>query len=1500
MRDPINEGNVKSICLAVFLILLSSNILSASGEVIPHSSTDEHAEVNLDLDPISDRLVEYDPIRINNDIDFQNTVDQEGWKGNGTAWDPWVIESLKIDGTDEGCGLYIGNTTGHFVVKDSVFTNGSGRYWKPYFMRTGVVIFNSTNGDLINVTSVFNDRYGSYIDDCSYVNISEGYFAYNERGLMIASSVKTDVTKNHVYSCKYGVYLDSSDENSMVNNTFESINSTGIFLTGSSNNTITNNVCIGCGNHAVYMKYASEGNVISMNRIHECDNYGIYIDTSEQNDVVGNNITEVKSASIFVNNIHGSNISDNKISDSGEIKISSCTSCSLYNNVMESEGVMIKGDMMKHWSSHHVGDNNRVRGSELLFLKNQSSHVGGTFGQVVLVNCSNMIFDDNNISEISMGFSAVYSDNITVRNCSFTNNYQHGIYLKRTNNSRFINNHLRNNSNGGFVMEGCVNISIENNTMIFDSITISGDERHFWNSHHINLNHVNGLPVLYMVGEKDLSIDTEFGQVLGVDCSNISLSNQIINNSDAGVQFAFCEDIRVADSIISNTIDGVSFYNCSGSIENNIIHKNRDGLYISSGSSNDVRLNNISHNSNSGIRIKDSENCTISENNITSNGYNGIFLQSSSNNTIEYNNIIHNDFRGIFIYPGDSSSNLVYNNNFQANTVHAWNTGSDNGWNLSYGTNGNYWHDYQGVDIYSGKNQDIDGKDGIGDWSYNFTSSSKDFYPLMHRLVWWKDVEPDIELISHENDSYFRPGVKIQFDIWDENYDLIDASYSINNTAFQNFSSNYSIDTTGWDDGGYDVDVMASDSGGRTRAESYRFYIDTAPPSLNITRPGQNSLISRKNVTAYWVAQDELDPSLRYEVYMDDDTWIFTELNHTTLYDLSEGNHSLVVKAFDEAGNWAESKISFIVDTVKPYVSVDPIYDGMSSNDKDFYLNWVGGDNGSGLHRYEIDLDGKGWIDIGLDTEYVFHNISDGEHRIDVRALDKAGNTASDSIDFFIDTEKPDIEIVFPLQSSYINNKTLELRWRKGENVSDVDGYNVTLDDELISTTDLTYLNISSISEGEHHVNITVFDKSGNSNYSCITFTVERTPPEINILSPADELVTDDNNISVIWEGTDSASGIMNYSIRLDDGEWIRLGKESIYNFSEVEDGEHRIALWATDRAGNHNSASIGITVDQGLPEIVCLSPTANSYLSERDVEVVWNAEDDVSGVSRVKLKLDQGRSVTYSEITGSGTHSFNQLSEGEHRLKITCLDKANNSKSVCINFSIDVSDPWISLLYPKNGGIYDSGQIRARWEGGDKVTDIDHYEIKMDNGSWIDKSKNLQHTFKNLSEEEHVVWIKAVDLAGNLRTDYAYFTVDISDDFDGDGLADHLDNDIDGDGMPNLWEEKYGLDPYDPGDAGLDLDGDGLTNLEEYNKGTDPNDDDTDGDGVIDGEDDYPLDSERSSSDDFLVFIAVVIVILITSAAALYFFVVRSHVIKTKGSEGSMDDDYRNNYFHR
>jgi pectin methylesterase-like acyl-CoA thioesterase/alpha-tubulin suppressor-like RCC1 family protein len=61
-------------------------------------------------------------------------------------------------------------------------------------------------------------------------------------------------------------------------------------------------------------------------------------------------------------------------------------------------------------------------------------------------------------------------------------------------------------------------------------------------------------------------------------------------------------------------------------------------------------------------------------------------------------------------------------------------------------------------------------------------------------------------------------------------------------------------------------------------------------------------------------------------------------------------------------------------------------------------------------------------------------------------------------------------------------------------------------------------------------------------------------------------------------------------------------------------------------------------------------------------------------------------------------------------------------------------------------------------------------------------------------------------------------------------------EQDADGDGLSNAWELKYGFDPLRADDTSLDVDGDGLTLLQECLAGTDPRKYDTDGEGLSDG----------------------------------------------------------------
>ena len=103
------------------------------------------------------------------------------------------------------------------------------------------------------------------------------------------------------------------------------------------------------------------------------------------------------------------------------------------------------------------------------------------------------------------------------------------------------------------------------------------------------------------------------------------------------------------------------------------------------------------------------------------------------------------------------------------------------------------------------------------------------------------------------------------------------------------------------------------------------------------------------------------------------------------------------------------------------------------------------------------------------------------------------------------------------------------------------------------------------------------------------------------------------------------------------------------------------------------------------------------------------------------------------------------------------------------------------------------------------------------------------------------------------------YLTDPLDTDTDNDGLTDgdevdvYLTNptsvDTDGDTLPDKWEIDNGLNPNFP-DKDEDPDEDGLTNEEEFNEGTLPLNDDTDGDGLTDGEEVFLYETNPLLSD--------------------------------------------------
>jgi parallel beta-helix repeat protein len=118
----------------------------------------------------------------------------------------------------------------------------------------------------------------------------------------------------------------------------------------------------------------------------------------------------------------------------------------------------------------------------------------------------------------------------------------------------------------------------------------------------------------------------------------------------------------------------------------------------------------------------------------------------SNRNNLTDNHIYSNKNYGLYLY--FSRDNHIYHNNITNNTNQVFDhSGLFNYWDNGYPDGGNYWSDYDGVDLNGTADQNIPPPDGIGDTPYIIDSDSQDNYPLILPFGKWqppKDTTPPV------------------------------------------------------------------------------------------------------------------------------------------------------------------------------------------------------------------------------------------------------------------------------------------------------------------------------------------------------------------------------------------------------------------------------------------------------------------------------------------------------------------------------------------------------------------------------------------------------------------------------------------------------------------------------------------------------------------------------------------------------------------------------------
>lgn len=386
-------------------------------------------------------------------------------------------------------------------------------------------------------------------------------------------------------------------------------------------------------------------------------------------------------------------------------------------------------------------------------------------------------------------------------------------------------------------------------------------------------------------------------------------------------------------------------------------------------------------------------------------------------------------------------------------------------------------------------------------------------------------------------------------------------------------------------------------------------------------------------------------------------------------------------------------------------------------------------------------------------------------------------------------------------------------------------------------------------------------DLGGNSleglPYSFSFDTKDLTPPEIISITPSDnaEDVFVTTTISITFsEEMDQQSvedAIMTslvYETPSWNGNTITLNPTSNLNY--LTEYTITIGTGAEDISGNSLSStfSFSFTTEEeptGPPEITHTNPSngAKDVAITSEVTITFSKEMNHDSVESA-IDADFNYYVSWDGFT----ITLNPTSDLDYSILYTITvdtsakDTDDNHLSSSFSFSFTTEDepepvnhaPTVSVSSPNSDIADDSFTIY--WTASDSDEDILsislYYDIdkNSDNGmimisSGLSNSGNYIWDTTDLDEGNYYVYVTADDGEEKVGSYSGRLTIDHPEeiDTDEDGIPDSIDNDDDGDGLSDTYEEDLGTDPLDP---------------------------DTDGDGYDDDVDEFPLDTTKHTSD--------------------------------------------------
>jgi len=1298
---PIRRGAT----LVIALLLLIQFPLVASG-----------AEDGPDI-PEDTVMNEVSSIAIDGDAQMAAAAAANGWSGNGSEQNPYVIENMNINGSGYAyCLAFHDLRSSHVVIRNNHLYNTS-RVGGPGWKTAGVGANNCVHLRVENNT-ITNTSYVAIGIHCDEGEIWNNVIRNSDEAIFSSTNVGTlDVRFNSISDVLNGATLQTTSlvcENNTVSG--RGLKSgVGMIAAATENLSFANNTI---SDFYVGISQTSGSSVCTGNTIRDCSvgisnsvvtmtiegnsifnsSTGIelwYRDVILRNNTLVNSYFELGETSLdylssftidSTNTVDGkpvqfllnaSNI-DIDPSSYGETILVNCSDIKLnsltYNNCYWIQSafcdrILITGNSMKmprqaKWLFYHCDDlqidhnslesiDIRHRG-DLFNVSNNSIRDGGTD---FYISAHGHIDNNTFTSDLPIPITIDHSNYVTIADNNITIS-KPGIGLYAIN-----------------MTNRCDRLIMRNNSLWGAGISNPwGSDWGFQGSYYIDQsNTVNGRPILFSEDAISLRISDRYGQIIIYSADRVLIKEATMGPGDGGIGMLYTDNIVIDNCTFEGLMNGaidakycddVTVSNCIFTGGNSQISLAAVNYYGMSTPGNITRCyftNLTTKPPQAGAiyllssRIVGLTKCYFAD-------IDGRGIYSPVYDRAGIKELTHNEFRNcsMVAIEGTIRTTNVHHNAFVDNGVDTENSqcNLNTGVILDDGSEGNYWSNY------------------------------RERYPYALR-----------------NGTF-----------WDTPYDV-----------------------------GREADHFP-----------YIDYHDFVPPMIRMYCNGSTDPGVTERFSSFSIDNQGVD-RIQWWFLVHDERTILSGPEVEFAFN-SSGDHTVLLRVFDAAGNVAElSRVVRVTDYVSPRADAGPDLDVPPGATVTFNGSASWDDNTIASYEWTFVYGTFPFVLKGEFANFTFD--VEGVYNVTLNVTDPAGHWDVDEMTVLVRDVSPPTAFIGE-DVTLAQGTGLHLSGRGSTDNWRIDKYSWTITSPSGNVSRYSTTEVDHVFEeaGTHVVTLRVTDPKGLFDLASINVTaLDVTPPVARVRDD----VTIDQFETLVLDGTSSTDNeaVVNWtwSITGVGDDLVLYGPVTECSFGSV--GYYDVLLTVTDAYGNNASASFTVTVSDAEPPTVVIGEDKEIETGDT-VDLDGSGSTDNVGISKYTWTFVYN-GIDVEKSGPSISYRFDQ--EGKYTITLTVEDMAGNSASDSL--VVTVVTPFRDTEPP---------QALA----GDDVTIDQHAKVALDASSSIDNvgitsfswhiaGGDVDTTLDGTSTEftfdavgEYTVTLTVSDAAGNTATDDLTVTV--------------------------------------------------------------------------------------------------------------------------------------------